>query len=229
MLTYGRGIASIAEQLNKTKEEAQVIIDKFFKAFPSVEIWIKNVQEKAKKVGYVEDWYGRRRQLPDITLSPYTFSTPDDVSTTANFNPFLECQNRVDKSLEHKIEKYAKELQDAKWSSQIKQIQEDALKDNITIKCFTNKIAEAERQSVNAIIQGGAATLTKLAMINIDNDKELKALGFRLLSTIHDEVFGECPEENSEKVADRLTKVMVDTAKPYMNVPMSCDPYAVDH
>ena len=89
------------------------------------------------------------------------------------------------------------------------------------------RIADAERQAVNAIIQGGAATLTKLAMINIDNDVELNELGFRLLATIHDEVFGECPEENADKCSKRLTQVMIDTAKPYMNVPMKCDPYLV--
>ena len=66
-------------------------------------------------------------------------------------------------------------------------------------------------------------------MINIDRDEELNRLGFKLLITIHDEVLGECPEENSERVAERLCEVMMDTSKPYMNVPMSVDAYNVSH
>ena len=124
---------------------------------------------------------------------------------------------------------YEFKLKKTKWASQIRQIMNDAKKDGVNIRCNSNLIAEAERQSVNSIIQGGAATLTKLAMINIDNDEELNRLGFKLLITIHDEVLGECPKDNSEQVAKRLTQVMVDTAKPYMNVPMQCDAYNVKH
>ena len=42
-ITYGRGAASVGEQIGKSKEEAQEIIDKFFKAFPKVKEWIDNI------------------------------------------------------------------------------------------------------------------------------------------------------------------------------------------
>ena len=228
-LEYGRGATSIGEQLGKSREEAQVIIDKFFSAFPKVEKWINNTHKSVKKCGYVEDWYGRRRRLPNIQLPMYEFESLIDESDIKNFNPFIGCEDRTDAELERKITAYKTKLDKIKWNSQIRQIIDEAKKDNLNIKCNSNLIAEAERQSVNAIIQGGAATLTKLAMINIDNDEELNRLGFKLLITIHDEVLGECPEENSEQVAKRLTQVMIDTAKPYMNVPMSCDAYNVSH
>lgn len=228
-LEYGRGAKSIGEQLNKSKEDAQVIIDKFFSAFPKVEQWINNTHKSVKQCGYVEDWYGRRRRLPDILLPEYEFIVEDSSSSMKNFNPFLDCGDRVDESIELKIQDYKKQLAKAKWGKQRDDVVNKARQDNITIKNNSSFIAQAERQSVNAIIQGGAATLTKLAMINIDNDAELNRLGFKLLITIHDEVLGECPQENSEQVAKRLTQVMIDTAKPYMNVPMSCDAYNVSH
>ena len=228
-LEYGRGAKSIGEQLGKSKEDAQVIIDKFFSAFPKVEQWINNTHKSVKQCGYVEDWYGRRRRLPDILLPEYEFIVEDSSSSMKNFNPFLDCGDRVDESIDLKIQDYKKQLAKAKWGKQRDDVVNKAKQDNITIKNNSSFIAQAERQSVNAIIQGGAASLTKLAMINIDNDAELNRLGFKLLITIHDEVLGECPQENSEQVAKRLTQVMIDTAKPYMNVPMSCDAYNVSH
>lgn len=234
-LEYGRGAASIADQINQdkkpgeekiTKEDAQRIIDKFFKAFPKVKKWIDDTHRSVRKLGYVEDWYGRRRRLPNINLPEYVITVDKKESDSLDiFNPFLECANKVDEASEKKIKMYESLLKKTKWSSQVRQIMSDAKKDGINIRCNSNLIAEAERQSVNSIIQGGAATLTKLAMVNIDNDEELNRMGFKLLATIHDEVFGECPEENGEACAKRLKQVMIDTAKPYMNVPMDGDSY----
>ena len=73
-ITYGRGAASVGEQIGKSKEEAQAIIDKFFKAFPKVEEWINTTHKNAYKLGYVEDVAGRRRRLPDILLPKYEFN-----------------------------------------------------------------------------------------------------------------------------------------------------------
>ena len=225
-LEYGRGATSIGEQLNKSKAEAQTIIDRFFNAFPKVKLWIDKTHASVRKLGYVEDWMGRRRRLPNIMLPEYEFI--DKNADTSTFNPFLICADR--QLVENKkITAYKKKLETIKYGSQARKVIDDAKKEGILIKNNSNFIAEAERQSVNAIIQGGAATLTKLAMINIDNDEELNRLGFKLLVTIHDEVLGECPKENAERVADRLTQVMVDTAKPYIEVPMKCDPYLVSH
>lgn len=41
------------------------------------------------------------------------------------------------------------------------------------------------------------------------------------------EVIGECPSENSDRVAERLQEVMVDSAKDVCSVRMKCDLYKV--
>lgn len=228
-LEYGRGAASIGEQIGKSRDEAQKVIDRFFKAFPSVKKWIDKVHKDVKQLGYVEDFLGRRRRLDNINLPMYVFNSAKTSNSLDNFNPFLECEDRVDSSLDSLIKKYQAKLNKAKWNSQIREVISEAAKEGLNIRCNSNLIAEAERQSVNSIIQGGAATLTKLAMINIDNDEELNRLGFKLLITIHDEVLGECPKENADLVAKRLCQVMIDSAKPYMEVPMSVDAYIVSH
>jgi hypothetical protein len=97
----------------------------------------------------------------------------------------------------------------------------------VVISANTGKIAQAERQCFNARIQGGAASLTKLAMINIDRDPLLNELDAHLIITVHDEVLVECPAYYADQVEQRLPQIMIDTAKPYINVPMKCDPYNV--
>lgn len=224
-LLYGRSAASIAEQIQKTKEEAQGIIDKFFKAFPKVKNWIDETKANAHKNGYVEDWYGRRRHLPEIQLPKYEIKA-SSAAADNNFNPILGCPNRLDDKL---LNKYSKLLEKVYSRKEYEDIQKRALLEGVEIHSNTMKIAEAERQSVNSRVQGGAASLTKLAMINIHKNKRLQELGFKLLITVHDEVIGECPKEHADEVEKLLPQIMIDTAKPFLNVPMACDPVVEPH
>ena len=227
MILYGRGAYSIAEQVGKPKEEGQKIIDNFFKSFPKVKDWINFTHDKVKKLEYVEDWYGRRRHLPDVSLPRYSLDYTNEYKESHNtFNPIICCNDKIDNSL---IIKYNELLKDVRGRKQLQSIVSKALSDGVSIISNDDKIAKAERQSVNAIVQGGAATLTKLAMVNIYNDEELNELGLRMLVPIHDELLCTCPKINGERASQRLVEVMVDTAKPFINVPMSCDPYLVSN
>lgn len=60
-------------------------------------------------------------------------------------------------------------------------------------------------------------------MIKVHHDKELNKLGFKLLLAVHDELIGECPAENQEAVAERLSEVMKISALPEVEVPFRCD------
>ena len=68
-----------------------------------------------------------------------------------------------------------------------------------------------------------AASMTKLATTKLHYSKELNALGFNLQLQVHDELIGECPRENAEQVAELLTSIMKDAAKPVVTVPFKCD------
>lgn len=61
---------------------------------------------------------------------------------------------------------------------------------------------DGDRQGPNTIIQGTAADICMCAMIRIENDQRLKELGYEMLLQIHDEIVGECPEENVEEAAE---------------------------
>ena len=109
-----------------------------------------------------------------------------------------------------------------------KELASNALKDGVIIKANTGRRAQAERQCFNARIQGGAATLTKLAMIDIFNDQRLKDLQAKLIITVHDEVLVECPAFYADKVEKILPDIMINAAKKGgNNVPQACDPYNV--
>ena len=195
---YGRGVNSIAEGINCSIQEAQAIIDNFYKSFPRVKTWMENSEIFAKEKGYVEDLWGRRRRLPDILLPKFTIKYKSNANVKSDFNPFIGCKNRtvVDKSLQS----YKEQLDKAKSKNQIDAIKQKADKEGIDIINNGGFIAQAQRQCVNARIQGSAATMTKMAMIKIYKDQELKDLGFRLLIGVHDELIGECPMENLDKV-----------------------------
>lgn len=84
--------------------------------------------------------------------------------------------------------------------------------------------AEARRQSVNSIIQGTAADIAKGAMLRVDSDPELKALGAILLLQIHDELIIEIPDDDeiADKVLARAKVLMEDPFNGYkLAVPLT--------
>lgn len=63
--TYGTTANKLATSLKITKEEAQDMIDSYFKKFPGVEIMMLEAHELLKKNGYVENLFGRKRRIPE--------------------------------------------------------------------------------------------------------------------------------------------------------------------
>jgi hypothetical protein len=77
------------------------------------------------------------------------------------------------------------------------------------------------------MIQGGAATMTKIAMNKIYRDPILNQYGFKMLIGVHDELIGQCKEEYKEICADRLCEVMKTCVSDIVDVPFKCDPSVV--
>lgn len=221
-IMYGRGAKAIAEQLNCSVKEAQKIIDQFFQAFPKVKKWMDSILQGAKAHGYVETAWGRKRRLPDVQLPKYDFQLLSGGPST--FDPLNfeidQGEASVDPSI---VNKYTKLLDKTWGAKQKRDIMAKAREEGIKITDNGGKIADAERQCVNSVIQGSSADMTKLAMIAIHNNERLKELDCHLLLQVHDEVICECPRENAKEVSELLTSLMVGAASSKIRVPMKCD------
>ena len=218
---YGRGEASIAEQLNCTEKEAKDIKESVFKGFPAIKQFEQTSLEMAKEVGYVTTVCGRKRRLPDLQLDAYEFvwkdgncpyDDPLDFTMTDTLPVPIEQQQL-----------YMNKLMNTKWYKEKQNIVMKADKEGIKVIDNGKKIADATRQCVNSRIQGSAADLTKLAMIKLDQNEELKELGFRMLIPVHDEIIVECPECNAKECAELLAKTMSDAAEEILEMPIRCD------
>jgi DNA polymerase-1 len=66
----------------------------------------------------------------------------------------------------------------------------------------------AERTAINTPIQGTAADLIKLAMINIDAAFREKGLRAAMLLSVHDEIVFEVPQEELATVKDLVKEIM---------------------
>ena len=225
-IMYGRGVASIAEQTGATIPEAQKIIDDFYNGFPKVKQWTEETQANAKINGYVEDFWGRRRRLPDIQrpLVEVKYSDPNRIVTDGNFNPLIGSTGKYTTNTKSDIDIYRERALAAKGRKEIEKIKAEAATKGIEVHENGGFIAQAERQCVNARIQGSASSMTKIAMIKVHADEELKKLGFKLLICVHDELIGECPEENADAVADRLCWIMKTSVEDDVVTPFKCDP-----
>ena len=220
---YGRGEASIGEQLGCTVEKAKAIKNSVFKGFPAIKQFEQDSLDMAYEKGYVTTVCGRKRRLPDLQLPKYEFSWKDGGPLDDDLLDFdgmnvPECSDVPDE----KIDYYWDKLEKAYFKDRQK-IKKQALDEGIVITFNDMKIADATRQCVNSRIQGSAADLTKLAMIRLNNNERLKHLGFRLLIPVHDEVIAECPEENAKECSELLAKTMSEAAESILEMPIKCD------
>ncbi len=68
--------------------------------------------------------------------------------------------------------------------------------------------AAAERLAINTPIQGSAADLIKVAMVELDRRLAASGMSGRLLMQVHDELVLECPEAEGDALGDLVREVM---------------------
>lgn len=154
-IIYGITVFGLAERLDIDRKEARLLIDGYFETFPRVRDYMEAAKETARRQGYVETFFHRRRYLPDINSH------------------------------------------------------------NATVRGF------AERNAINAPIQGSAADIIKVAMIRIHNRFKEEGIRSKMILQVHDELnFSVLPEEK-EKV-ERIVLEEMQNAYPLL-VPLTAD------
>ncbi|WP_239004122.1 DNA polymerase I [Nocardia panacis] len=150
-LAYGLSSYGLSAQLKISTTEAKEQMDIYFARFGGIRDYLHEVVEQARKVGYTETLFGRRRYLPD-----------------------LDSSNR-------------------------------------------QRREAAERMALNAPIQGTAADIIKVAMINVHRAIEAAGLRSRMLLQIHDELLFEVAggeRETLEALAREHMSSAIDLSVP---------------
>lgn len=65
-IVYGQQAYGLAQSLDIPMAEARGMIDRYFEAYPGVRRYLDETVEEAKRTGYAETMYGRRRPIPEL-------------------------------------------------------------------------------------------------------------------------------------------------------------------
>lgn len=154
-IIYGISAFGLAERMGVDRREAKELIDEYFKTYPGIKTYIEKSVDDAKRNGYAETLFHRKRFLPDINSH------------------------------------------------------------NAVVRGY------AERNAVNAPIQGTAADIIKVAMINIHNRLKREGLKAQMIIQVHDELDFNVPENEKEQLQAIVMEEMQNAC--HMSVPLTAD------
>lgn len=66
-ILYGISSYGLSETLKITPEEAQILIDKYFLAYPGLAAYIKKTVDEARENGFVKTLFGRERKVDELS------------------------------------------------------------------------------------------------------------------------------------------------------------------
>ena len=154
-IIYGISVFGLAERMNVDRREAKELIENYFATYSGVHDYMERCKEEAKKNGYVETIFNRKRFLPDINSH------------------------------------------------------------NAVVRGY------AERNAINAPIQGSAADIIKVAMVNIYRRMKQQQMRSTMILQVHDElnfsVVAEEKEAMQQLVLEEMQRAFV------MSVPLTAD------
>ncbi len=149
--------------------------------------------------------FGLARRIEGLDLSGATKLIDDYKTTYAGINRFL------DECVEQAVaEGYVTTiLGRRRWIDQVN-------------SSNPNQRSLGERLAINSVVQGSAADLIKVAMVNLHRTLLDESVPAKILLQIHDELVLECPASEQDAVA----KVVVDTMEHAMElrVPLKVEP-----
>lgn len=83
-ILYGMGVQALKTQLGTTTAEAHAFYDDYFKTFTTLAEYLESTKGFARKHGYTETLYGRRRQFPEMKSSlPYVRAQAERMAINA--------------------------------------------------------------------------------------------------------------------------------------------------
>jgi len=71
-LAYGMEAYGLSQRLGIARDEAQQILDAYFVAYPAVRAYMDEAVAEARRKGYTETLFGRRRMIPELSSATYS-------------------------------------------------------------------------------------------------------------------------------------------------------------
>ena len=154
-IIYGISAFGLAQRMGVSRSEAKELIDGYFATYPHIKDYIDATKEKAKKDGFIDTVFNRRRYVPDINSH------------------------------------------------------------NAVVRGY------AERNAVNAPIQGSASDIIKIAMVRIFNRFKTEGIKSKMILQVHDELnFSVLPNEKDR--VEEIVKYEMEHAYT-LKVPLKAD------
>ena len=154
-------------------------------------------------------------------ISPYGLAKQLGISNTDAkdyINQYFEKYPNIKKYMDHQIDFAKTNL-----------FVETIFKRKINIRGITDKNFAvrgfAERQAINAPIQGSAADIIKLAMIEIHKEIMLKNVDAKMLLQVHDELIFEVQSKKQDDLVNKVKNIMETVHLKYkdFSVPLTVD------
>jgi DNA polymerase-1 len=103
-ILYGMGVNALRQNLNTDRAEAQRFYNEYFKNFSGLARYLDRVKAKARRLGYTETYFGRRRYFEGIHSSiPYIQAAAERMAVNA---PIQGTQADIIKIAMVRIHKY---------------------------------------------------------------------------------------------------------------------------
>jgi len=83
-ILYGMGVNALRVQLGSTTAEAHQFLENYFTTFKTLSDYLESTRDFARKYGYTETLFGRRRQFPEMKSSlPYVRAQAERMAINA--------------------------------------------------------------------------------------------------------------------------------------------------
>lgn len=146
-IVYGISDFGLAGQIHSSRKQAKQYIEQYLEKYSGIKTFVDEAVEDAKKKGYIETMYNRRRYIPELTSKSYM------------------------------VRKFG------------------------------------ERVAMNTPIQGTAADIMKIAMINVFRELKNRNLNSKIVLQVHDELLIETDVKEKDEVREILVNNMEHAAK----------------
>lgn len=85
-ILYGMGINALRQNLGGTREEAQTFYSEYFSTFTGLVDFLEEVKKKARREGFTETYFGRKRYFPGINSAlPHIAAAEERMAINAPF------------------------------------------------------------------------------------------------------------------------------------------------